>query len=394
MQRRDARGFAFRRIFILAMGKAAAAMTNGAISVLGSRVSGGLAVAPVEALDRIPQPIVALAGEHPLPGPASLAAGTALVSAAQQAATHDLVLCLISGGASSLAVSPLDGVGIADLHGVTGALLRSGAPIAEINTVRKHLDGLRGGRLATLLAPARVLGLLVSDVPDDRLDVIASGPLVADPTTWDDVRDVLVRHGIWESSPDAIRDAVRERRAETPKPGDARLANIEIEIVASAATALAAAADAARALGYTVDLDFRHVSGEARNLGAGLARAVLAAVGSSCAVLRAGETTVTVRGSGRGGRNQEVALGAAEGLAGSNALVAALGTDGIDGPTNAAGAVATGSTLERSRVANLDLHSALERNDAYRFFDALSDLIRTGPTGTNVMDLYLALRDR
>jgi glycerate-2-kinase len=183
-------------------------------------------------------------------------------------------------------------------------------------------------------------------------------------------------------------------RFETPKPGDARLADIELEIVASASTALAAAADAARGLGYAVDVDYRHVSGEARESGAGLARAVMASKELPCALLRAGETTVTVRGSGRGGRNQEVALGAVEVLTGSTSLVAAMGTDGIDGPTDAAGAVATGSTLERSRVAALELHSALERNDAYSYFDALGDLIRSGPTGTNVMDLYLALRER
>jgi glycerate-2-kinase len=357
-------------------------------------VSAGLAVVPIEALDRIPEPIVSLAGDHPLPGPASLAAGAALVSAAKLAATHDVVLCLISGGASALAVSPIAGIRIDDLHAVTDALLRAGAPIDDTNAVRKHLDALRGGRLATLLAPARVLGLVVSDVPGDRLEVIASGPLVADPTTWDDVQAVLERHGIWESAPSAVRAAVQARRSETPKPGDARLADIDLEIVAAASTALAAAADTARGLGYAVDVDHRHVSGEARAFGAGLAQRIVSSTELPRAVLRAGETTVTVRGSGRGGRNQEVALGAVEGLTGSASLVAAIGTDGIDGPTDAAGALATGSTLERSRVAHLDLQSALERNDAYGFFDGLSDLIRSGPTGTNVMDLYLALRER
>jgi len=398
LERRTADSSAFQRVTILAMGKAAAAMSRGAIAVLGERVRGGLAVVPGASREDVPQPVSVMAGEHPLPSNGSLAAGAALMEAAGRAGETDLVLCLISGGASALAVQPVGAVTVEDLAALTEALLEGGAPIEEINTVRKHLDALRGGRLARRLAPARVLGLLISDVPGDVPDVIASGPLVPDPTTWADVHSVLERRGIWTRASERVRAVVdagmRGDLPDTPKPGGPGAHRVEVEIIVSAGSVLDAAAEEARTLGYSTDAEAGHIAGEARETGAALARALLAQDERRAAVLRVGETTVTVRGRGRGGRNQEVALGAGDALEGEVALLAALGTDGIDGPTDAAGAITTGSTIERARSVGLDAHSALADNDAYPFFDALGDLIRTGPTGTNVMDLYLGLADR
>lgn len=390
LTRRADRILSARRVCIVALGKAADAMTRGALSALTALErppAAGVIVGPVAREEPAPG-LVRLCGDHPLPGPSSLSAGEAVRSLAKTLEAGDLVVCLISGGASALAVLPVAGVTLADLAGITESLLRAGADIGEVNTVRRRLDALKGGRLAALLAPADITGLIVSDVPGDRLADIASGPLVPDPTDAEAARSVLVRRGLADTVTPGTWRAL-----EDPSRKAAGLPAVDLEIVASAGLALAGAVAEARSLGYAVDAEAAHVSGEARALGAALAGAIGEGTGRR-AILRAGETTVTVRGTGRGGRNQEVALGAVATLdARPDALVAGMGTDGIDGPTDAAGAVATSTTAARAAAAGLDPAAALADNDALRFFEPLGDLIRSGPTGTNVMDVYIALAD-
>lgn len=384
------------RVVLIAAGKAAVGMARGAVHALGDRVEEGLVVGPRGmGTESIPPGLHFVGGGHPRPDASSLRAGSAILDIARTIQPGDTVICLLSGGASAMAVRPIDGVSIEELAEVTDLLLRAGAPIEETNVVRRHLDTLKGGRLALALAPARVIGLLISDVPGDAPEVIASGPLVPDPSTWAHVGDVLAGGSILAELPTSIRDALTDgiagRLPETPKPGDSGFAHVDVRVIASASLALDAAAAEARRLGYNARLNTQAMTGEAREVGRVLA-ATLTKERSRVALLCAGETTVTVRGLGRGGRNQEVALGGVHELAGmSGCLLCAMGTDGIDGPTDAAGAVITGNTLERARTAGLDPDAALAANDAYPFFAALDDLIMSGPTGTNVMDLVVAL---
>ena len=281
---------------------------------------------------------------------------------------------------------------------MTELLLRSGAGIRELNTVRKHLEVLKGGRLAALAEPAAITALILSDVVGDPLDVIASGPVSPDPTTFEDAIDVLRSRGIWSAVPESVRaHLLRGRKAavpETPKPGDPTFRGVCTRIVGNAALAALRAAEKAEQLGYRAFVDSTVVTGEARQVGESIAERVLSLLRSGeavCAVW-AGETTVTVRGDGRGGRNQELVLSSALRLDGHDGvLVFSAGTDGIDGPTDAAGALATGSTVARARRLRFEPEEHLERNDSYPLFDALGDLVKTGPTGTNVMDLMLAL---
>jgi len=310
------------------------------------------------------------------------------------------VFCLISGGGSALLTAPVEGITMADLQQLTGLLLRSGAPIQRINGLRKHLELLKGGGLARLAAPARVMALILSDVVGDPMDAIASGPTVSDPSTFADAWDTLDRFGLLAATPPAIlwhlQRGLTGEVAETLKPGDPLFDRVTNRLVGSNAQAAAAAAEKARSLGWNAAVLTSRQEGEARTVGAELARLAqqVAQEGSplhmpACLIL-GGETTVTVRGSGKGGRNQEVALGAAEGLAGlPDALVVALASDGGDGPTDAAGAVVSGETLARAAALGLDATAALSSNDAYPFFDALGDLLKPGPTRTNVNDLML-----
>ncbi len=399
LERRAAEVEAARRVFIVAVGKAAVAMSRGAVARLGARIESGVVIAPPQLLGNVPKPLASQPGDHPLPGPASLKAGHAVARLIEEVSEDDVVICLVSGGASTLAVRPVEGLRLEDLRAITDGLLRAGAPIGELNIVRKHIDALKGGRLACDLFPARVLGFLVSDVPGNAPDVIGSAPLVGDASTWADTRAVLENRLNPYAIPDRVREVVAAGMAgalpETPKPGDPRLCATQIEVVGSAEHALRAAADRASSLGYDVDEDARHVTGEARVFGRRLASQLLATRPGRCALIRIGETTVHVMGQGLGGRNQEVALGAAATLRdGAGLLVAAMGTDGVDGPTDAAGAIVTGSTVRRAAQVGLDPARALANNDAWSFFQELGDLIRSGPTGTNVMDLTIALSHR
>lgn len=390
------------RIHVVAIGKAAIAMAQGVAEVLADRVVAGVVVAPPGSTSSVPPRHDVFEGGHPIPSAEGVRGARAVRDLATGLGEQDTLLCLISGGGSALMTLPPEEVTLADVQETTERLLRAGATIGDLNCLRKHLDQLKGGRLAAAAAPARVEALVLSDVVGDPLDVIASGPVSPDPTTFDDVRRVLARLGIAAELPEAVRlhldSGLVGREDESPAAGDRCFDRVAARVIGSNRIAAAAAVEAATGLGFAAELLTTEQVGEARRVGAdlvalGLERDRGGSRGRTCLVA-AGETTVTVLGKGKGGRNQELALGAALALDGSEGvLVASMGTDGIDGPTDAAGAVADGRTRARAETLGIDLAERLADNDSYSVFEALEDLILIGPTGTNVMDLMLLLAD-
>ncbi|RME06240.1 MAG: glycerate kinase, partial [Anaerolineae bacterium] len=334
---------------------------------------------------------------HPVPDERNLRAARAVSELLAGLQADDLLLCLISGGGSALLTAPADGIALADLQKLTRQLLACGATIEEINTLRKHLSRLKGGRLAQQAAPARVEALILSDVVGSPPDAIASGPCAPDPTTYADALAVLRRYHLLEDTPPAILSHLQRGQAgefpETPKADDPLFARVHNTIIAENLTAARAARAQAEAEGFHALVLTTFLQGEARTVGpllAALARQSLRSgdpLPPPACLICGGETTVTLHGDGLGGRNQEVALSAVQPLNGLNALLVTLASDGEDGPTDAAGAVVSGETLRRARQHHLDPADFLTRNDAYRFFHALGDLLRTGPTQTNVNDL-------
>lgn len=393
------------RVIVVGAGKAGAGMAAAVEALLGDRIAAGWV--NVRYGYDPPQPLAHISihpAGHPVPDLASLEGTRRMLALVDSLTPRDLVLVLVSGGASALMEAPVPGVSLEDLQFLTESLLRSGATIREINTVRKHLSQVKGGRLAERIARngAQAAVLVLSDVVGSPLDTIGSGPCAPDPTTFADAWAVLDQYSRLERVPSAVRHYLERgqngQEPETPKPGDPLFTAIHTVVVAENRTAAEAAVERARALGFHAVLLTTYLEGEAREVGrvlAGLAKEE-ARAGSplplpACLVL-GGETTVTVRGPGYGGRNQEMALGAALALEGwENVLIATLATDGTDGPTDAAGAFADGSTVVRARALGLDPVHHLGRNDAYPFFAALGDLIITGPTGTNVNDLAFVL---
>jgi hydroxypyruvate reductase len=372
-------------------------MANAAARRFGSAIRAGLVIAS-EAVS-VPAAFGLIVGGHPLPTAASEAGGRKALALAESTTADDTLLVLISGGASALMALPADGVSLDDKRATTQRLLRAGADIYALNTVRKHLSAIKGGWLAAR-APRACHTLVISDVVGDDLSVIASGPTVADASTFADALALLRRFGGEDAYPGPVVARLRAGAAgtvpETPKPGDARLASSTTTIIGSRRDAMAGAATEAASLGFHVARMDDPVVGEARTTAVAHLRAVIArAAGAArpACIVSSGETTVHVTGHGRGGRNQEFALAAAEPLAqaGGGALIASVGTDGIDGPTDAAGAIADATTISRARAAGLSPDRALSDNNAYAFFDALGDLIHTGPTGTNVGDLQVIL---
>jgi hydroxypyruvate reductase len=336
--------------------------------------------------------ITCIEASHPVPDRAGQDAARRIRQQAEGLGADDLLLCLISGGGSALLAEPAPGLTLDDKRAMSKALLRSGADIAEMNCVRKHLSAIKGGRLAAAAAPARVVALLISDVPGDDPATIASGPTVADPTTFAEARSILAKYGI--EPPEAVRRHLDAAAEETPKPGDPRLARAETRVIARPQESLEAMAEAARAAGVTPVILGDAIEGEARETAkvmAGIARQVRLhgqPAPAPCVLLSGGETTVTVRGRGRGGRNAEFLLGAALALDGAEGTYAvAIDSDGIDGSEDNAGAVVRPDTLARVRAAGLDAAGRLADNDAYTLFQCLGDLIVTGPTLTNVNDL-------
>ena len=389
-------------VHIVAVGKAAAAMAQAACESLGLRVSGGVVITPPDVDMGTLGKLHAFRGGHPFPTEGSERGARAVAELVDTLGAGDLLLCLISGGGSALMTLPPSGVSLQDVCETTDLLLRSGATIDELNCVRKHLDRLKGGRMAEIPVPARVLGLILSDVLGDHPDVIASGPLSPDPTTFSDALAILesrqVRDRIPASALEYLEAGARGAVPESPGPDVPCFADVDVRIVGSNRMAAHAALLEAVRRGYRSRLLTTTLSGEASDVGRMLAERGLeiksgaGPIAPPACLIASGETTVEVRGAGRGGRNQELVLGAALALHDRGPLLmASMGTDGIDGASHAAGAFADQTTLARAEVLGLDAAAALTNNDSTPFFEALNDLIVTGPTGTNVMDVQVVL---
>ena len=391
----------YRRVVVLGAGKASARMAETLEKLLGRRISLGLINTKYGHLVRVKRIELHECG-HPVPDEAGVEGSRRIVALATEATRDDLVIVLISGGASALMPLPADAITLEEKQETTRLLLACGAAIQEINAVRKHISAIKGGQLARLAAPATVLALMLSDVIGDPLDVIGSGPTAPDASTFHTAWSAIEKYELQDRIPDVVRHRLESGLLgeidETPKPGDACFRRVQNVIVGSNRLAVDAAAIAARERGYRPVVLSTLIEGETRDV-AGMHAAILKeaiATGRPArppvCLISGGETTVTLRGEGLGGRNQEFALACALALDGVPGAVALSGgTDGSDGPTDAAGSLADGRTLERARAAGLDAAAFLARNDSYHFFDALGDLIRTGPTGTNVMDVRLLL---
>ena len=423
----DPRGF-LRALFDAAVARALPASVMapflpdppaGRTVVVGAGKAGGAMAAAVDALwpgdaplsglvvtryDHVPPSyrlapgrIEVVEAAHPVPDAAGLQAAQRIAALVQGLSAQDLVLCLISGGGSSLLTLPADGVSLDDKQTINRALLRSGAAIDEMNCVRKHLSAIKGGRLAAMCHPARVVTLLISDVPGDAPEVIASGPTVADPSTCADALAILRRHAI--EVPVAVRQGLEGGVFETPKPGDPRFGGQVVHLIATPQQSLEAAAAVARSAGIEAHILSDEIEGESREVGrvhAALARAVArrgAPFAKPCVILSGGETTVTVTSKGgRGGRATEFLLGCAMALKGEPGVhVLAADTDGIDGVEDNAGGIVTPDTLARAEALGLKPQDSLDRHDAYPFFASLGDLVVTGPTHTNVNDFRALL---
>jgi glycerate 2-kinase len=394
------------RVIVVGAGKAGTPMTVAVTELFGDKIVEGQVIVKYghtgQTSEDRPLRIKIKEAGHPVPDEAGLRATQEIAELLSQTGPDDTVICLFSGGGSALTPLPAPGLTLADLQATTAELLAAGAIINELNTIRKHLSGSNGGRLAQLAAPARLYTLILSDVVGDPLEVIASGPTVPDPTTFADAWHIVEQYRLQERLPRPVVERLQAGRAgevdDTPKPGDPIFERVHNAVIGSNRIAAQAAVEAAQAAGFEAMLLTTFVEGEAREVArvvAGLAKGLVKDEGPlhrpACLVL-GGETTVTLKGKGRGGRNQEMALTAAIALQNwPNVTVICLGTDGTDGPTDAAGAFADGATVSRAQRLGLDAVDFLNRNDSYNFFGPLGDLIMTGPTNTNVNDLIIIL---
>lgn len=391
----------FRNIYVIGAGKASAAMAAGVERVLGRRIRSGLVNVKYGHLAKLRRILLNECG-HPVPDASGVRGAERILEIARQAGEDDLILCLISGGASALLAAPAAPITLAEKQATTRLLLACGANIHEINAVRKHLSQVKGGQLARLAYPATVLALLLSDVIGDDLDVIGSGPTAPDRSTFADVNAVLHKYGLWERVPRAVGERIESGLSgeipETPKTGEPALSRAQNLVIGSARLAVDAAVQTARSFGLRTVVLSTFIEGETRDVArmhAAIAKEVLSSgrpVRAPACLISGGETTVTLRGNGLGGRNQEFVLAAAIDLTGHHRVVVLSGgTDGTDGPTDAAGAIADGATLARAERLGLDARRFLADNDSYHFFEPLGDLLKTGPTNTNVMDVRLVL---
>lgn len=389
----------YRRILVVGAGKASGPMAQALEEILGDRLEGG--VVNVKEGYAVPTRKVALVeAAHPVPDEHGLRGTERILHLASGAGEEDLVFCLISGGGSALMELPAAGITLDDLQQLTDLLLRSGATINEVNTIRKHISQVKGGGLARAAAPATLISLILSDVVGNPLDFIASGPTVPDTTTFQDAWGLLAQFGLQNKIPESIRAqltrGLEKSIPETPKAGDPIFARAASVLVGSNEIAARAAMDAATELGYNTTLVTTWVEGEAREVAkvmAGVAKGLIrhhSPLSPPACLIFGGETTVTVRGEGKGGRNQEMALAASLALDGwEDVAVMAVGTDGTDGPTDAAGGIADGAVIERAQALALDPLAFLSRNDSYHFLQQTDALLVTGPTNTNVNDLIL-----
>jgi glycerate 2-kinase len=392
----------YKRIFVIGAGKAVVPMTATISEILGNRITSGVVIYKDGYFDAnfyiLEKHIKILQAGHPIPDQRNVDGSSRILSLIQNLAADDLVICLLSGGGSSLMMKPASGLSLKDFQDTIALLLTCGATIGEINTLRKHLDDLKGGGLAKSVFPATVISLLLSDVVGDYLDVIASGPTVADPTTFRDAWVVLNKYQLVDQIPHHVlthlSDGLAGKIHETIKPGDPILDNVQNVLIGSNSQAALAVFHFANDLGFTTKIMTTGLQGEASQVGQTIAKDAKTmltcpeyAQKSAC-LIAGGETTVTIKGPGKGGRNQEIALGAVESLSGPQPFVlVSLATDGGDGPTDAAGAVATNLTYSRGLAIGLNPTEYLERNDSYHYFESLGDLIKTGPTLNNVNDL-------
>ena len=390
------------RIFVVGGGKAGGLMTRAIESILGNKIEGGI-VNVIKGTERsVKVNKVELWGaSHPIPCNEGEKGIDRMLDMTNGLTPRDLVITLISGGGSALMPYPASGISLSDLQETTNLLLRAGSNINELNAVRKHLSGFKGGQFARHVAPAKILTLILSDVIGDPLDTIASGPTAPDDSTFVQARNVLDKYALLDKLPGNVLERINAGLnglvPETPKRDDPIFDGIHNLVIANNSKAAQAAMSTAEGLGYNPMILSTFIEGEARQVGlmfAGIAQEEQSSglpLPKPAAIIIGGETTVTVNGEGKGGRNQEVALGAIHKMKGLNAVLATLGTDGIDGPTDASGALVDGKSLERAMELGLDPDSFLKENDAYNFFDGLNDLIFTGPTGTNVNDLSVIL---
>jgi len=392
----------FKDIYVVGGGKASGAMAEALVELLGDRIKEGAINVPYSSPSYKTGKVKLQEANHPIPDESGVKGAKHMLEMVAKAKETDLVLCLISGGGSSLMPQPREGISLEDKRKVTDALLKCGATITEINTVRKHISALKGGLLAKEAYPATVVNLILSDVVGDPLDFIASGPTVPDTTTFHDAVDILKHYGFWGAMPSSVRkvlsDGENGRIPETPKPGDKVFNKVHNIVVGNNFTAAKAAYDTLRKDKVNALLLTSTLEGQARDVGtvlASMAREIVASgnpVSRPAALVAGGETTVTVMGKGKGGRNQEIVLNAALKIGNVDGVViASVSTDGVDGPTDAAGAVVDGRTLQRAHDLGLNPREFLANNDSYRFFSKLGDLVFTDPTGTNVCDVAVVV---
>jgi glycerate-2-kinase len=386
----------FGRFLCVSFGKAAYPMAQAAVEGLGNMITDGIVITKYGHGGQTLRLKLYEAG-HPIPDQNGFKATTRLLDYVKDPTSKTLVLCLISGGGSALLVAPYEGITLEEKQKTTDVLMKAGADIYELNTVRKHISRVKGGRLAEALYPARVVSFLVSDVIGDPLDVIASGPTSPDPTTFKNAIDVIAKYGLKNEIPSSVltvlETGVRRIISETPKTGSPVFEAVDNKIVANNRLALDAALKKADKLGLTADILVTDLQGEAREVAVWLAKKAKERQGKSICLISGGETTVTVRGNGKGGRNMELALAFALEIEDSQEgiILLSAGTDGTDGPTDSAGAVVESNTIKQARAKGLVPENYLQDNDAYTFFKKTGGLLITGPTMTNVMDIQVIL---
>ena len=389
----------FNRISVIGAGKASAAMARGVEETLGEKINSGTIITKYDHAVSLDKVRIVEAG-HPVPDEEGYRGAQKIVHFLASMNEKDLVFFLISGGGSALLPFPYEGLILEDKQCVTKILLEVGANIQEINTLRKHLSQVKGGRLAKIANPATLISLILSDVIGDDLDSIASGPTVPDRSTFRDCVDIVEKYQITDRLPSVIMDifnkGIRGEIEDTPEAGDPAFERTQNLIIGSNIKAVEEAAKKATELGYNTLILSTFIEGETRDVAgvhAAIAKEILSSgnpIERPACVISGGETTVTIRGGGKGGRNQEFSLAAAMDIDGlENVVLLSAGTDGTDGPTDAAGAISDGETVARARKLGMDPSHYLRENDSYHFFEALGDLILTGPTFTNVMDLRL-----
>lgn len=391
----------YKKLFVTGFGKAACPMSKAIEDHIKDLIDTGIVITKYKhcSIPFIPDKIEVHEAGHPVPDINGLKGAENIIKLLQNSDEKTLLICLISGGGSALLVCPFEGVSLVDKQRITESLLKAGANIQELNTVRKHISRVKGGRIAELAHPSKVISLIISDVIGDRLDIIASGPTAPDPTTYNDALRILEQYDLIDTSPSSVIEVLKKGKngliPETPKERSPIFERVDNIIIGSNKNALKAAKTKAEKLGFYAEVLSSEISGEAIGAGKLLAQKAKETKNSKSinrpiCLISGGETTVTVKGNGLGGRNMELALSLAmdiEGVGGVTFLSA--GTDGTDGPTDAAGAIVDGHTILKAKSIGLDPDEYLRNNDSYNFFKILDGLFITGPTGTNVMDIQI-----